>query len=69
MLRGLLPQNLEDIAARYSAATTCTGLKTKVKVLDRIYETGRKLAREAIQKLKVLRDEVLPKWNYRLAAE
>lgn len=45
-------------------ATTKTGFKTVVSILDKTYQIGKKVTKEAIEALKMLKDEVLGKWNY-----
>jgi hypothetical protein len=45
---------------------TRTGLQVTVEVLDKIYETGRKAAKQMKSALKIVRDTLLPKWNYTL---
>jgi hypothetical protein len=47
-------------------AQTRTGLRVVVDVLDKIYETGRRVAESVKQTLSVLRDMYLPKWNYQV---
>ncbi|MEG5042647.1 MULTISPECIES: ISAzo13-like element transposase-related protein [unclassified Microcoleus] len=42
-----------------------TGLSVVVNVSDKIYETGRKVAKGFKEKMKIIFDEYLPKWNYR----
>jgi hypothetical protein len=36
-----------------------------VNVSDKIYETGRKVAKGFKETMKIIFDEYLPKWNYR----
>ena len=36
-----------------------------VNVIDKIYETGRKVAKGFKETMKIIFDEYLPKWNYR----
>lgn len=43
---------------------TRTGLSVVVDILDRVYQTGRKVADEVKQTLNILRDTILPLWNY-----
>ena len=46
-------------------AKTKKGLKVKVSILDKVYETGRKYAAGLKKTMKIVFDEFLPKWNYR----
>ncbi|MDP2828410.1 MAG: ISAzo13 family transposase [Sulfuricellaceae bacterium] len=43
---------------------TSTGLKVTVDILDRVYETGRKVAQDIKSSLRVVADTLLPVWNY-----
>ena len=36
-----------------------------VNVLDKVYESGRKVAQGFKETMKIIFDEYLPKWNYR----
>ena len=45
-------------------ATTKTGLKVVVNILDKVYETGRKVAEGFRETMKLVFDKVLPKFNY-----
>jgi hypothetical protein len=42
-----------------------TGLGVVVEVLDKVYQTGRKYAEGFKENMKILFDDLLPKWNYR----
>ena len=41
------------------------GLRVTVSVLDKVYSTGRKYAEGFKETMKILFDDILPKWNYR----
>ncbi len=56
---------LETVVDLMRKATTTSGLKTTVNVIRRAYETGRNATDEIKQKLKIVFDDLLPKWNYR----
>lgn len=45
---------------------TRTGLRVVVDVLDKVYQTGQKVADEVKESLNLVRDELLPGLNYRL---
>ncbi len=44
--------------------STTTGLTTVVNILDKVYQTGRKHAADFKEKMPIIFDEYLPKWNY-----
>lgn len=46
-------------------AKTSTGLEVTVDILDKVYQTGRTYAADFKETMKIVFDEVLPKWNYR----
>jgi len=36
-----------------------------VHIIDKVYQTGRKVADDFKQTMRIVFDEVLPQWNYR----
>jgi len=46
-------------------ASTSTGLRVTVDILDKVYQTGRKYAADFKENMKIVFDEILPRWNYR----
>ena len=44
---------------------TATGLKAFVHMIDKVYETGRKVAADFKEKMRIVFDDFLPQWNYR----
>ena len=50
-------------------ATTKTGLQVSVHILDKVYTTGRKVAVAFKEQMRVIFDEELPYWNYRVLPE
>ncbi|NJR53969.1 MAG: ISAzo13 family transposase, partial [Cyanobacteria bacterium CRU_2_1] len=45
-------------------AETKTGLKVLTTVLDKVYQTGRKVTQEFKESMEIIFDAYLPKWNY-----
>ena len=62
---GMLFDTLETVVDLMRKASTRTGLRTTVNVIRKLYETGRNATEEIKQNLKIVFDDVLPKWNYR----
>jgi len=63
--RGVIFHTLETVQHYMEKAATATGLTVKVSILDKVYETARKYAAGFKKTMKIVFDEVLPKWNYR----
>jgi hypothetical protein len=62
--QGVLFDTLETAVTLMRKASTTTGLKTTVNVLRGAYETGRKVANGFKSSMKLLFDDLLPRWNY-----
>ena len=59
-----------DIARQFIERTkTTTGLRVTVRILDKVYQTGRKYAADFKHNMKILFDDHLSKWNYRAVPE
>jgi hypothetical protein len=59
-----------DIARQFIERThTTTGLQVTVRMLDTVYQPGRKYTADFKQNLKIVFDDYLPKWNYRAVPE
>lgn len=54
-------QTVQELMAR---ATTRTGLNVFTTVLDKTYQTGRKVAEDFKSNMTIVFDEFLPQWNY-----
>ncbi|MGV0028298.1 ISAzo13-like element transposase-related protein [Phormidesmis priestleyi] len=54
-------QLLQDLIA---TTTTRTGLKVFTTILDKPYQTGRKVAESFKSTMKIVFDPHLPQWNY-----
>lgn len=62
---GMLFDSLDTVVNLMRQASTRKGLKTTVNVIRRGYETGRNATDEIKRNLKIIFDDLLPKWNYR----
>jgi hypothetical protein len=67
--RGVIFRTLETVRYYMSKTETATGLEVKVRILEKVYETGRKCAEGFKKEMTILFDKVLPKWNYRAVPE
>lgn len=64
--QGMIFRSVELVKELMSKATTTTGLEVDVTILDKVYETGRKVGAECKEQRRVIFDDVLPRWNYRV---
>ncbi len=62
--QGVIFESVEIVKELMAKAKTQTGLKVFATVLDKVYETGRKVTEEFKQTMKIVFDEYLPQWNY-----
>src|SRR3954463_8249877 len=67
--RGVIFRSLETVRHYMSKAGTATGLEVEVSILEKGYETGRKCAAGFKETMRIVFDEILPKWNYRAVPE
>jgi hypothetical protein len=63
--RGVIFRSLETVRYFMSKAGTTTGMGVEVGILEKVYETGRKCAAGFKEAMKIVFDDLLPKWNYR----
>ncbi len=64
--RGVIFQTIDVVAELMRKASTRTGLSVEVDIVDRFYEIGRKVSQAAKDAVNLVRDTVLPRWNYRI---
>ncbi|MEO0947848.1 MAG: ISAzo13 family transposase [Cyanobacteria bacterium J06641_5] len=62
--QGVIFESIEMVKELIEKTTTQTGLKVVVTILDKAYETGRKVAKEFKEAMSIEFDEYLPQWNY-----
>ena len=63
--RGVIFRCLETVRHYVAKAGTATGLAVEVRVLEKVYETGRKCAAGFKETMRIVFDKILPRWNYR----
>ena len=63
--RGVIFRALETVRHYMSKTETGKGVKVQVRVLEKVYETGRKCAAGFKETMTIVFDKFLPKWNYR----
>ena len=64
--QGVIFRNIEIVKELMEKTETAKGLKVIVCVFDKIYETGRKVAKDFKETMTIQFDEYLPQWNYRV---
>jgi hypothetical protein len=64
--RGLILHSVELVAELMGKAETRTGLSVVVKILDKVYKTGRQVSQATKDAVNLVRDADLPRWNYRI---
>jgi Rhodopirellula transposase DDE domain len=64
--RGVIFHTIDVVAELMRKASTRTGLSVVVDILDKVYETGRKVSQATKDAVNLVRDTVLPRWNYRI---
>jgi hypothetical protein len=62
--QGVLLESAEMVKSLMLKASTRTGLRVFVDILDRVYQTGLKLPRFIRDSLPIRFDRLLPLWNY-----
>ena len=63
--QGVIFESVELVKELMEKAKTSTGLRVTVEILDKVYKTGRKYEVGFKENMKIVFDEILPKWNYR----
>jgi hypothetical protein len=64
--QGVIFKSVALVKELMEKTRTRTGLSVVVDILDRVYEIGRKVAKDVKQTLNIIRDNILPLWNYQI---
>jgi len=62
--QGMIFDRVQTVQELMAKATTRTGLQVFTSLLDKTYQTGRKVAQDFKANMKIVFDEFLPQWNY-----
>ena len=65
----MLFDSLQTVTSLMSKTSTQTGLQVTVRVLEKIYETGRKASAEFKRHMPIEFDDLLPRYNYTLSPQ
>lgn len=63
-LSGILLSGYELVKELIRKTVTEPGLKVKANIIDKVYETGKKVTEEFKENMEIVFDEYLPRWNY-----
>jgi len=63
--QGVIFTSTELVKELMEKTNTTTGLKAFVHIIDEVYETGRKVAADFKENMRIVFDDFLPRWNYR----
>jgi len=64
--QGVVFNSIELIEELIEKTKTKKGLSVTVQIIDKVYETGRKVKEGFKQNMPIVFDEYLPQWNYRV---
>jgi hypothetical protein len=62
--QGVIFKSVDIVKELMAKTKTEKGLTVIVDIIDKVYQTGRKVAREFKENMTIVFDEHLPKWNY-----
>ena len=62
--KGVIFQSISTVLKFMATATTQKGLQVFTTIIDKTYETGKKVAKDFKEKMEIFFDDFLPQWNY-----
>lgn len=62
--QGVIFETVDMVTDLMARAKTQTGLSVVVNIVDKVYQTGRKVAEDFKQTMSIVFDQHLPQWNY-----
>ena len=62
--QGVVFKSVEIVKELMEKTKTSKGLKAVVQIIDKVYETGRKVADDFKETMRIVFDDFLPQWNY-----
>lgn len=62
--QGVIFENVNTVLKFMATATTQKGLQVFTSIIDKTYQTGRKVAQDFKEKMEIVFDDFLPQWNY-----
>jgi len=67
--KGVVFESVKLVKELIEKAKTSKGLKIVANVIEKVYETRRKVKKGFKENMKIVFDKILPKWNYRVIPE
>lgn len=67
--KGVVFKSVGLVKKLIEKAKTNKGLKVVANVMNKLYETGKKVKEGFKENMKIIFDKILPKWNYRVIPE
>jgi hypothetical protein len=64
-MQGVIFTSHKLVQSLLEKATTRTGLKVIVNIIENVYLTGRKVAGDYKETIRIVFDDYLSRWNYR----
>lgn len=62
--QGVVFESVELVKELMASTTTTKGLQVTVKIIDKVFETGRKVTDDFKETMRIVFDQFLPQWNY-----
>ncbi len=62
--QGVIFTSIELVKHLIEKTRTSTGLKVTVQIIDKVYQTARKVADDFKETMQIVFDDFLPQWNY-----
>jgi hypothetical protein len=62
--KGVVFKTVERVKELMEKAKTKTGLVVRVRILEKLYQTGRQVASDFKETMRIIFDDYLPAWNY-----
>jgi len=62
--QGVILKSVDTVKTLMEKTRTKTGLRTTVRTIEKTYKTGRKVAQDFKENMKIAFDDFLPQWNY-----
>ena len=63
--QGVICQSVAMVEELMQKTKTTTGLKVTVEIINKVYQTGRRVNENFKENMKIVFDDFLPSWNYR----